>query len=155
METIVCDTSALVRLYKGGALNCLISLFEKIYIPIAVKNECLDEPVMNAIKRPPFEILEVKELVDLGQIGMGEREVVSLAIEIEAKTILTDDRRAVKKLAQRNFKLDILESTDVLILAKQAGLINSAKKILETMRANDENITEKEWLDTLKAAGEI
>ncbi len=36
---IVADTSSLIRLRKGGVIDCLGRLFDKVSIPQAVKNE--------------------------------------------------------------------------------------------------------------------
>ncbi|MBF0555697.1 MAG: DUF3368 domain-containing protein [Nitrospirae bacterium] len=155
MENIVCDTSALVRLYKGDELNCLIHLFKKIYIPIAVKNECLDEPIIEAIQKHPFEIVEVIKMLDLGKMGAGEREVISLAVEMGVQTILTDDKKAIKRAGQRNLNLDILQSTDILILAKKRGIITSVKKLIDAMIANGEYFNHNAYSEAIKKAGEV
>ncbi len=72
MNTVVFDTCALIRLFKGNALSCLPGLFEKIYIPRAVRNECHDEPVLKEILKPHFETRQVERILPIG-LGAGER----------------------------------------------------------------------------------
>ncbi len=46
----VADTSSLIALAKGNAINCLGELFSKVYIPQAVKEEC-QEPLLQVASR--------------------------------------------------------------------------------------------------------
>jgi len=64
-KAVVCDTSTLIRLYKGNVLRCLAGLFEKIYLPRAVQEECRDELVIAAIQKPPFELCQVQKVLAL------------------------------------------------------------------------------------------
>ncbi|MBF0552415.1 MAG: DUF3368 domain-containing protein [Deltaproteobacteria bacterium] len=99
--------------------------------------------------------MEVRKMLDLGKMGAGEKEVISLAVEIGVKTILTDDKKAIKRAGQRNLNLDILESTDILILAKKRGIITSVKKLIDAMITNGEYFNDTAYSEAIKKAGEV
>lgn len=99
METAICDTSALSRLYKGNVLDCLGNIFHKVYIPKAVNEECRNSRnsgIANAVRKYFFETVSVNKVLDIG-LGKGEREAISLAKERNIKTILLDDHKAIKR----------------------------------------------------------
>ena len=50
MNIVVCDTSTLIKLYKAGVLDLLFKLFNRVYLPVGVQEECLDESIKQAIK---------------------------------------------------------------------------------------------------------
>ncbi|MBF0474730.1 MAG: hypothetical protein HQK59_02685 [Deltaproteobacteria bacterium] len=153
MKISIFDTSALIRLKNGDALNCL-QCFDKIYIPVAVQNECLDPISSQIIKKPPFEVHEVKTVLNLGvKLGLGETEAISLAVELNIKDIVIDDKDAVKKALQQG--LEPVSSLQLLIIAKHDGIIDSVVKVTETMKANGENLDEHGYLEALNAADEI
>ncbi|MBF0508329.1 MAG: hypothetical protein HQK57_05310 [Deltaproteobacteria bacterium] len=152
METTVADTSTLIRLYKGNAFQYLRVLFDIIYLPVAVQYECHDKPIRESISRPPFEIRAVTRLLDLGKIGIGEREAISLAIDLNIKSILTDDKRAINRANQ--YKLRVLQSEDILLAIKSLDFIDSIKPIFDIMRATGEYIDEKTYWRILRQAGE-
>ena len=43
MKITVCDTSSLIKLNKVVAVGLLGGLFDKVYLPVGVQEECLDE----------------------------------------------------------------------------------------------------------------
>lgn len=151
MKIAICDTCTLIKLRKGNALNCLHSLFDKILVPKAVKNECRDPEVLNAIQTAPFEIKTVKNVLPLG-MGSGEREAISLAVETNVEIIFTDDEKASKKALR--FCLNPQETYKILVLAKEKGLIPSVKAVLDRMIKNGEGIEDETYLEALRLAGE-
>jgi len=152
MSTAVCDTSTLIRLHKGNALHCLSNLFDKIYIPEAVKNECRDKAVSEAISKPPFEIRKVEDILPIG-MGAGEREAISLAVEMGIKTIITNDIKALRKSEQQG--LAPLTAENILNLAKRAGVIESVGEVLNKMDKAGEGIDPDLYFETLEIAGEL
>ena len=152
MKKAVCDTSTLIRLYKGKALHCLSELFDKIYIPDAVKNECRDKTIREAISTPPFEIRQVETVLPIG-LGLGEREAISLAVETGTKIFCTDDGKAFNKAMTHN--LTPMRSFRILTLGKEAGLIDSVGTVLHRMEKAGEGIDPDRYFESLKIAGEI
>jgi len=152
MNIVVCDTSTLIKLNKAGALDLLGKLFNRVYLPVGVQEECLDESIKQAIKAPFFEVRKVKNILLLG-MGKGEREAISLAIELKAETLLTDDEKAGQKTLKLG--LSALDTTQILILAKDTNLIDSVKFLLDKMRAAGEGIEDDIYFETLRLANEI
>ncbi len=152
MKAVIFDACTLIRLFKGNALNCLPGLFNKIYIPEAVKNECRDETVRETISKPPFEIRRVKSVLPIG-LGIGEREAISLAVETRPQTLFTDDEKAFRKALF--YGLEPYRSFRILILAKESGLIKSVKTVFDTMEKAGEGIDPDMRFETLKAVNEL
>ena len=152
MKIAVCDTCTLVRLFKGNALHCLSNLFEKIYLPEAVKNECHDIGIREAISKPPFEVRKVETILQIG-MQAGEREAISLAVETGTKYFLSDDERALKKAFAHH--LIPVRSFQLLITGKKAGLIKSVGGALRAMEKAGEGIDADLYIEALKLAGEI
>lgn len=75
----VCDTSSLVKLRKAGVLYLLGQIFDAVYLPEAVWDECTDrENAINGrIRDMKFLVQPVKNVLDIG-FGAGEREMISL-----------------------------------------------------------------------------
>ncbi len=152
MNTAICDTSVLIRLRKGNALHCLEMIFDRIIIPHAVKTECKDKETAKAIDKPFFEVRKATNILNIG-MGMGEREAISLAVEMNVETIIIDDYLAFER--SKAHGLSPIESIDILLLAKDAGYIDSIKDVLDLMLLNLEGITDQVYIRTLKKAGEI
>lgn len=152
MRKAVCDTSALVKLRKGGAIDCLGQLFDKVYIPPAVRDECTDERTLKALEKPFFEVREATHVLSLG-MGRGEREAISLAKELDLETLIIDDKQAYKKAEQHG--LFPQTSFDILILGRRLGYLSSVKPILDAMRADGEGVEDDTYNHTLHEAGEM
>lgn len=151
MNIAVCDTSSLIRLRKGNAIKCLAQLFDKIYIPQAVKDECKDLKTVKIINTPLFETHTVTKTLPIG-LGAGEREAISLAKEKNIEVVITDDDKAFSKATQ--YGLFPMRSTNVLIAAKQLGIIQSVAPILDTMKSEGEGIEDYVYFKTLKDSDE-
>ena len=152
MVRILGSIITLIKLNKAGVLDLLFKLFNRVYLPVGVQEECLDESIKQAIKAPFFEVRKVKNILLLG-MGKGEREAISLAIELKAETLLTDDEKAGQKALKLG--LSALDTTQILILAKDANLIDSVKFLLDKMRAAGEGIEDDIYFETLRLANEI
>lgn len=152
MHKAVCDTSALIKLSKGQVLDCLAGLFDKVCIPRGVEEECRNPVLANEIRKPFFEIRAVRNILPIG-MGKGEREAISLALELNLKIIVNDDIKAFRKADRLN--LSPLTSENILILAKRANLISSVRFVLDTMRNAGEGIEDDVYSETLRSAGEL
>lgn len=82
----------------------------------------------------------------------GEREAISLAMEIAATAILLDDLPA-RKVATR-LGMHVVGSAGVLLLAKENDLITFVAPHLNTMRVNGLYVSTELYAHVLRAAGE-
>lgn len=148
----VCDTSSLIKLQRGGVLDCLGQLFEMVLIPQAVQEECLKPETKAALLKPFFEVWEVSHVRTLSGIHRGEQEAISLAVEQNIAVIILDDEKAFRRAREQG--LTPIRSFRVLLLAKSKGLIPSVHTTLDAMIANGEGIQEETYRKLLKEAGE-
>jgi predicted nucleic acid-binding protein len=152
MTIVVCDTSTLVKLSKGDALGVLGDLFDKVYLPRGVDEECQDAKLSEGLRQPFFEIYAVENILSIG-MGKGEREAISLALERNIKTIITDDIKAYRKA--KTLGLEPLTFRKVLLLAKKANLIEAVKPVLDKMKLRGEGIKDEVYDELLRLAGEL
>lgn len=153
MNSVILDTNVLIKLRKAGLIDCLGDLFDSVILPYAVKNELIDLLTNLEISKPFFEIAHVCNLLPISGIGLGELEVISLAVERNINTIYTDDKRAIKKALQ--FNLMPVTTFSLLVFFKKKGLIDSVKNRLDLMRVKGEFFEDELYFNTLRFAGEL
>lgn len=96
---VVCDTSPICYLILIEQIQILPQLFTQVTIPPAVKNELLAEQTFSLIQTwiadlPTWvNVQTVPQLLDNlpAKLGAGEREAISLAVNLQAGLIILDD----------------------------------------------------------------
>ncbi len=151
MEPIVCDTSSLIKLAKANIVPCLGAMFSPVHLPDAVTAECKSDRLKAIILLPFFIPHTVKNTLPIG-LGAGERGTISAALELGASFILTDDDAAIRKAGRLG--LVPLRVFDIIILAKLAGHIQSARAAMDRMIAEGEGIAPDVYAETLGKCGE-
>jgi predicted nucleic acid-binding protein len=136
---VVADTSPLNYLILINAVEILQVLFEKVAISNSVLIEMGDaaapEKVRDWAKNAP-SWLEVKTAssIDLSiNLGAGENEAISLAIELSAAAILIDDKAARNAALERN--LTVTGTLGILAEAAERNLLDfseAAEKLRKT-----------------------
>lgn len=88
--SIVSDSTCLIGLERIDRLDILPQLYSTVWIPPAVKAEIGFTLSWMKVRR-----VENQTLVDSfrTQVGWGESEAIALALELEAVTILLDDKK--------------------------------------------------------------
>ena len=114
---IVCDTSSIIKLQRGGTIDYLGQLFEAVLIPHAVKKECRRPAKKVVLQKPFFQIHTVSRTLPLSRIYIGEQEAISLAVEHNISVVILDDEKAFRRALKQG--LVPLRSFRVLLLAKQ------------------------------------
>lgn len=82
----------------------------------------------------------------------GEREAVSLALELGAERLILDDLPA-RKLAKK-LGLSIVGTAGLAFLAKRKGLIPAVRPVLDALRAKGFRLRQDVYEEILKAASE-
>lgn len=110
MKVIISDSCSLILLEKSKILSIFLDL-NYIIIPREVYNETiiqglklgyLDAKKINEyIISNKIIIKDVKKLIDL-KINKGEREAISLYLEINANFLFTDDKKAINCCKLKN-----------------------------------------------------
>lgn len=96
---VVCDTSPICYLLLIEQIQILPQLFSQITIPPAVQNELLAEQTFSLIQTwivdPPtwVSIQPVSQLLNNlpANLGSGEQEAISLAVNLQANLLILDD----------------------------------------------------------------
>jgi hypothetical protein len=131
---VVSDTTAITTLLKVGMEGLLSELFETVAIPQAVWNELL----AFHSQLPNFVLLRSiarkdQRLRQTSSLGSGEAEAITLAKEINADLLLTDDLKARRIAASLN--INFMGILGLLIRAKQRGHIISIRDAIGKLEA--------------------
>jgi predicted nucleic acid-binding protein len=137
---VVSDTSPVLNLARIGRLNLLPSLYKQVLIPSKVFEELSaskrELPPAIDLAAEPWLIVasatnqqRVQELC--AELDPGEAEAIVLAIERRADLLLVDERRARRTAA--NAGITVTGLLGVVARAKAAGLIDSAKSVLDDL----------------------
>jgi len=149
-KLIVADTGPLIALAVMDLLPVLTQLFEKVLVPEAVINECLNDlskaqsVKINTALSDKLIILEkaidkeycvlLEELLD-----KGEAEAISLAKQYDATVLL--DEKSGRNIARKE-GLKVVGSLFILIRAKQAEYITSVIPLLEKLKQHGYYLSE-------------
>jgi predicted nucleic acid-binding protein len=162
-ESLVSNATPLIYLAKADRLAILKSTTDRVHIPdavfkeVVVQGKALKEQdafrVEQAVSEGWIIVRKVKKILSLPiSIHRGEREVISLAMEIGAKTVLMDDMkgRAACELAglrPRGTLWVILEAVRMRQLDFDAFL-----KTLEVMTTSGYYLNEEVYLRAIQMA---
>ena len=139
VEKIVLNASPLILLCNGELDFVLPKLFTDIIVPEAVWQEIMSGSHLDrAVELLPKLSWLKREAVSLvpdvirWDLGVGETEVLSFAINHSDYTPVLDDMLA-KKCA-RSLGIETIGTGAILILAKEQGLIESVEQSLRTLQ---------------------
>lgn len=138
---VVSDTSVLVNLAWLNRLDILPALYGDVVIPTAVWEEIVirgagkvgAQAIAQAswIKREnPQNIVFVDSLRQT--LDNGEAQAIALALELSADLLLIDER--LGRMTARYFDLEIIGLLGILVQAKQDGLIDQIKPLMDELR---------------------
>lgn len=149
----VADASPLIALQQVGQLELLRALFTQVTIPPAVAREVRPTVplatwiVERALAQP------IAPLAQRATLAAGEREALSLALELRAAHVVVDEKAA--RQAAIALGLNVVGTVGVLLAAKRKGLIANIRPLL------DDLVRQGFWLaprlveQALLAAGEV
>jgi Predicted nucleic acid-binding protein, contains PIN domain len=129
---VVSDTSPITTLPAVEQTELLKQLFGEVVIPSAVETELLrTHPTLPAWLRVQSLQNFVKANLYARSVDRGEAEAIVLAEELHADHLLIDERKG-RRLAQQQ-GLPVVGLLGVVLLAKRANLIPSARVLLEEL----------------------
>lgn len=158
---VVSNAGPLITLAKIQRSQLLKDLFGHIVIPRAV----FEEVVLRGAGQPAAEEtrsagwIKTRSAVDdlsvavlRESIGAGESEAIVLAQELGADLLLLDDALARRKAERLGLK--VMGTLGVLLLAKQAGLLDAVKPVLAALQQTDFRASLRVYGEVLARAGE-
>lgn len=144
MRVVVADATPLHYLVLIEAIHVLPRVFEKIHVPVDVRDELIREGTPRAVRTwmeqcPEWlEVLAVPvaafEDSALQSLDSGERAAIVLAESMRADLLLIDDRAGAKLAQQRG--LAVTGTLGVLDLASRAGLLQLSHAFESLQKTN-------------------
>lgn len=162
-KLIVADTGPLIALSIMDLLPVLTHLFDRVMVPNAVVDECLNDlskPQAAKINEALTNNLLVREkIVDSTYCALleelldsGEAEAITLAVQHNAIVLL--DEKSGRNIAKRE-GLKVVGSLFILIKAKQNGTIKSAAAALEKLKQHGYYLSDSLVHKVLEACSEV
>jgi predicted nucleic acid-binding protein len=156
---VVLNNTPLVALWAIGRLDLLRDLFREVLIPRAVEDEFLAVETaarQRALNDAPWvksvPLAQPRRALVYAGLDQGEAEVLTLAEEREARLVIIDERRG-RRFAER-MGIPLTGSLGILLLAKEAGLIDSVSVWLSKLQEAGLFLAPSLILKTLEIAGE-
>ncbi len=138
---VVSDASPLNILVRIGCVDVLPSLFGSVILPPAVAGELSHAATPEVVRQwlaagPGWLQVQTPQRMDptLEMADAGERQAISLALELRADLLLADDRKARRAAMERG--LAVTGAVGVLELAATRQLIE-LPPVFERLRATD------------------
>lgn len=140
MPDVISDTSPIQYLYQTEMLDLLPGLFGQVFVPEAVLSE-LDAGLRQGVDLPNLKeipwlnVCAVSDRTPLSQessLGEGEREVIALGQERPGSMLPLDDRNARRHAIALGLKIS--GTLGVLLLAKEEGLLDSVRTVLDRLQ---------------------
>ena len=147
---VVSNASPLIALERIHRQELLKALFGTIFIPPAVRVEVFGEgqiPEWIAERAPKLHFRPSKDL------GKGEIEAIALALELRADWLLMDDLDGRKEAIRAG--LSVMGTIGVLIMARQQGVINDLRLVLDELTSSGFYFDEKLRMLALSIVGEL
>lgn len=143
-----------------GQLKLLRELYTSVVVPQAVHDEVLAGGPF-AVGLAGYQQADWLEVTDVGEpdlsllalLDKGEASVIALARAQELDLVLIDEQKA-RKVARTVYGLNVIGSVHVLLEAKQQGLLDSVRGVIQGMRDNGYQLHDTIVRYALEAAGE-
>jgi predicted nucleic acid-binding protein len=149
-NSTISNSSCLIALEVTAHLDLLRLLYQAVLIPPAVAAEW-------GMAIPPW--LKVQSIGNQPlaqalrlQLGPGEAEAITLAVETGASRLILDDRRA--RRVANNLHVPITGTVGVVLRAKQRGFIPLVRPVLDAMRLAGFRLSDLLYQQALQLAGE-
>jgi predicted nucleic acid-binding protein len=160
IDRVAVNASPLIVLFNAQLADLLPQLFAEVLVPSAVWNEVTASDASDAAAQQlPFatwakriEVTTIPPIVSGWNLGQGESEVLSLAIERSECRAMLDD--AAARRCARTLGVPTLGTGGALILAKRRGLVASVSASIQTLRDAGLWMSDEVMAILLKQAGE-
>jgi predicted nucleic acid-binding protein len=149
-DIIISDTSCLIILDKIDELDLLMKVGRKIVVtPIILKEFGRSLPEWISVLSPKNSHYQQILEMDLDE---GEASAIALSLDMENPILMLDDLKG-RKIAEK-LNLRYSGTFGLILKAKQLGLINNVKPILEKIKSTNFRFNEKLFEIVLEQAGE-
>lgn len=147
---IISDTSCLILFHKIGELDILRKVYGTVTTTPEVAKEFMYK-LPDWIRIEDVKDKKYQEFLET-QIDWGEASAIALAKEMESPLVLIDDLKARKLAVKLNLK--ITGTLGVIHKAKQIGVLENVKPMIEKLQATNFRISENILIELLKKNNE-
>ena len=148
MLKTVSNTTPIISLLKLNKLQLLQKLYKQLYIPTAVYHEIEAGKskgyYIDLAKIDWINIVEIKDKQAVKyflDLDAGEAEAIVLATELKSDLIILDEK--LGRFHAKHADLKVTGTMGVLIKAKEKGLINSLRPLLNELTQKGVWISER------------
>ncbi len=150
-NVVISDTTCLILLHKIGHLDLLHKIYNNVIITPEVAKE-FSESLPIWIKIEIVKDTKYQEFLET-QVDFGEASSIALAKEMDSPLLLLDDLKARKLAGKLNLKYT--GSLGVINKAKQLGIIDAVKPLIDKLLITDFRISENIIHEFLKLNNEF
>ena len=158
---VLSDASPLIALSRVSGLAWLPSLFDIVSTPPEVYSEVLpgldlpgDDAITQAVSAGWLRVTEpAPNTPELPELDEGESACIRMALAHDGPTLLLMDERAGRMIAQER-GLRFAGTAAIIGLAKQRGLIPSAREVFALLHAAECRIAPEVIRTVLQRVGE-
>lgn len=136
---LVSNTGPLIALSLVKRIEILSKLYKQVMIPVEVRNELVaSQHEARRLILPPW--VQTRKLPNdpdpllAATLDKGEAAVIHLARHVTADEVLLDERKG-RKVARAVYGLNVVGTAGILVLAKQVGLIDNVRCLLQEMKS--------------------
>jgi hypothetical protein len=149
---VVADASPLIAFQQIGQLQLLRTMFGELTVPPAVAREILPTvpPTPWIVERRLTQ--PIAPLVLRANLGAGESETLSLAVEIRADLLFVDERAGRRVAAA--LSVSVVGTLGVLLAAKRTGHIAEVRPVVDELLRRGFWVAPRLVKQALLAAGE-
>lgn len=147
---IIADASCLIALSNIEELELLQAVYKEVIITPEVQAE-FGNPIPKWIKIEEVADTKKTQLLEL-ELDKGESSAIALAVENENSLLIIDERKG--RLVAKRMGLLIIGTLGIIIKAKENGIIERLKPILEKLEKVRFRISPKLKKQILDKVGE-
>jgi predicted nucleic acid-binding protein len=147
---VIADASVLIIFDKLKRFDILQKIYQNIYTTTEISQE-FNKPLPEWIKVEPVKDQKYLKFIRT-QVDIGEASAIALAAEKDGALLILDDLKA-RKLARR-LGMSFTGTLGVINKAKELGIINKIKPLVEQLRENDFRVSENIVENLLKRNNE-
>ncbi len=158
---VVIDASPLIGLAIVDGLSWLPRLFDTIYVSKIVKAEVLpgtdvrgEDAITHAFESGWLKVWQepINPLLDI-DLDAGETDCINIAMQYIDQVLLVMDERAGRSVAKEK-GLKVIGTAAIIGIAKQQGLIGSAREVFECLHQSSFRIAPAVIKQVLNRVGE-
>lgn len=149
-KIIISDTSCLIALERIDQLKILNDIFPKVVTTREVRDE-FGRNLPEWIDIVPVKNRSLQNHLE-DKLDLGESSAIALALELENSVLIIDEKKG--RSVARSYKIPIIGTLKVLIIAKKRGVIPSVKEQILTLDQHGFRFSSAVIKEVLQEAGE-